>query len=468
MAELENSKWEEMCKMEGEVKTAIQVKHFLEERREIATKGISGPNARTEMLKRGSPLNPHNPFMDADGLIRVGSRLIYSDMPEEAKCPVILPKNDSNVIDLIRSVHQREMHSGAKQVLCTLRQTVWILQGLQLIKKVISSCIQCQRYKKKACEQKMAPLPKERTTTTAPFYHCGVDIMGHFMVKLNGRANHKVYVAVFSCFESRAVHAEVVFKLDADSAINAITRFNSRRPGMNQLYSDRGTNFIAANSILSKELEKINKEAAPSLAKKNITWQFNPPHAPHRGGIWERVVGLFKKTLSGIAKGDVLHYDAFTTAITEAEGILNRRPLTHISTDPRDLEALTPNHLLCPSVIHLRLQPEVRSANDDADCARNSWKRAQSRINSFWLNWKRDYLSMLHSRSKWRKTVDNLAEGQLVILVDECVERGQWKMGRIVKTPSSDDHVRRVEVLRSDGKIVQRDRTKIVKLEMDE
>ena len=258
------------------------------------------------------------------------------------------------------------------------------------------------------------------------------------------------------------------FKLDADSAINAITRFNSRRPGMNHLYSDRGTNFVAANSILTKELERINKEAAPTLARKNITWHFNPPHAPHRGGIWERVVGLFKKTLSGISKGDVIHYDAFTTAVIEAEGILNRRPLTHISTDSRDLEALTPNHLLCPSTIHLRQQPEVRSADDDANCARTSWKRAQSRINSFWCIWKRDYLSMLHSRQKWRKTMENLAVGDLVILADECVDRGQWKLGRVVKTESSDDHVRRVEVLRSDAKIVLRDRTKIVKLEMDE
>ena len=83
LGELERSKWEELCKMEKEVKTAIQVKHFLKERREIAAKGIKRPNARVEMLSRGSPLNPHNPFMDSDGLIRVGSRLIHSDLPEE-------------------------------------------------------------------------------------------------------------------------------------------------------------------------------------------------------------------------------------------------------------------------------------------------------------------------------------------------------------------------------------------------
>ena len=322
--------------------------------------------------------------------------------------------------------------------------------------------------KKKVSEQKMAPLPKERTTTTAPFYHCGIDIMGHFYVKMNGRANHKVYVAVFTCFESRAVHAEVIFKLDADSAINAITRFNARRPGMNQMYSDRGTNFIAANSILTKELEEINQRASPLLAKKNITWQFNPPHAPHRGGTWERVVGLFKKTLAGISKGDVMHFDAFVTAVTEAEGILNRRPLTHIFTDSRDMEALTPNHLLCPATIHLQHQPEVRTADDDASGVRNSWKRAQSRINSFWKDFRRDYLSLLHSRPKWRKTSENLKIDDLVILVDDSSERNQWKMGRIIGAPTTDGHVRRVEVMRSDGKIVQRDRVKIVKLEMDE
>ena len=237
---------------------------------------------------------------------------------------------------------------------------------------------------------------------------------------------------------------------------------------MNHLYSDRGTNFVAAHSILTKELAEINKVAAPSLAKKNIIWQFNPPHAPHRGGTWERVVGLFKKTLSGISKGDVLHFDTFATAVTEAEGILNRRPLTHLSTDSRDMEALTPNHLLCPSIIHLRDQPEVEASKDAAENARSSWQRAQSRVNSFWREFRRDYLSLLHSRPKWRKTSENLKIDDLVIIVDDAVERNQWKMGRMVGTTSSDGHVRKVELLRADGKIIQRDRRKIVRMELDE
>ena len=102
--DLEKKKWEEMRQMEDEIKMSIQVKHFMEERREIKSKGIQNPNDRTERIKKGSSLNPHNPFIDEKGLIRVGSRLIHSDLPEEAKCPVILPKNDTNVTDLIKHV----------------------------------------------------------------------------------------------------------------------------------------------------------------------------------------------------------------------------------------------------------------------------------------------------------------------------------------------------------------------------
>ena len=89
-------------------------------------------------------------------------------------------------------------------------------------------------------------------------------------------------------------------------------------------------------------------------------------------------------------------------------------------------------------------------------------------MDAFWKAFKRDYLSLLHSRPKWRKTKENLKNGDLVILVDDTVDRHHWKLGRITGTPQSDFHVRKVEVRRGDGKIVLRDRVKVVKLEMDE
>ena len=54
------------------------------------------------------------------------------------------------------------------------------------------------------------------------------------------------------------------------------------------------------------------------------------------------------------------------------------------------------------------------------------------------------------------------------MLVDNMVDRHYWKLGRVTGTTHSDFHVRKVEVRRGDGRIVLRDRVKIVKLEMDE
>ena len=164
-----------------------------------------------------------------------------------------------------------------------------------------------------------------------------------------------------------------------------------------------------------------------------------------------------------------MHYDAFSTAVIEAEAIINRRPLTHISTDSRDTEAITPTHLLSPATVQLRMQPRVHSMPaSDAEATRKSWKRAQNRVDAFWKAFKRDYLSLLHSRPKWRKTRENLKKDALVIMVDDTIERHEWKVGRIVSTIQSDDHVRQVAIKSGDGKIVHRDRTKLVKLELDE
>ena len=314
----------------------------------------------------------------------------------------------------------------------------------------------------------MAPLPAFRVSMNGPFYNCGLDLMGPFMVKLNGRANHKVWVAVFTCMESRAVHTETVFKIDADSAINAIVRFKARRPGVKFMFSDRGTNFVAANSILRKEIEELNQSIAPRLVEEGIEWSFNPANAPHRGGAWERIIGLFKKHLTAALLGDAPRFDTFATVVTEIESIMNRRPLTQISTDSRDGKALTPMDLLCPASSSADRRIFVGAANADVlNGVRYSWKQAQCRVNQFWKAFKRDYLSLLHSRSKWRSSKENLKKDDMVILVDETVERHRWKMGRIQKIFQSGPHVRRVEVKKGDGKVVLRDRTKIVKLELE-
>ena len=57
--------------------------------------------------------------------------------------------------------------------------------------------------------------------------------------------------------------------------------------------------------------------------------------------------------------------------------------------------------------------------------------------------------------------------GDLVLLVDEATRRGDWKKGRVVSVEGTANHIRRAHVRRADGRVVLKDRTKIVLLEID-
>ena len=342
----------------------------------------------------------------------------------------------------------------------------WVNRGLQITKTVINRCLDCQKKFKRPLTQKMAPLPDFRVNKAAPFEKAAVDLAGPFEVKMNGRANHKVWLSIFTCCVTRAVHVELVYKMDADSMINAIVRFTARRPGLTTLISDQGTNLVGADAILRKEMQAWRNSSVQRLHEKGIEWSFIVAGTPHLGGLWERMVGLFKRHIASATRGDVLHVDAFNTIVIEAEGILNRRPLTPISTDPMDTEALTPAHVLYPSSFSHSAATIVPEHPNDGPL-RIMWKRAQNRIQAFWRSWSTEYLALLHARSKWQSSKRDLADGDLVILVDETKKRHEWKMGRVLSTEGRDNHVTRARIKRNDGRIVLKDRTKLVHLELD-
>ncbi len=109
--------------------------------------------------------------------------------------------------------------------------------------------------------------------------------------------------------------------------------------------SDNGTNFVGAQRELREALVSLNHDhIEKTLSQKGIKCSFNPPAGSHHGGIWERVICMFRKVLSSLLHQQTL--EGFHTMFCEAEAMLNDRPITKLSEDPNDLEALTPNHLI--------------------------------------------------------------------------------------------------------------------------
>ena len=164
------------------------------------------------------------------------------------------------------------------------------------------------------------------------------------------------------------------------------------------MYSDNGTNFRGACKELKDELLKMDTNKQYQYALKNgMKWVFNPPDAPHMGGAWERLIRSVKTALAIVLKEQAPTKEVLYTLLTEVEHSVNSRPLTHVSVDPRDSEALTPNHFLIGTS-----SGQVKLGTYDAAdvCVKKQWRIAQAFADAFWKRWLREYVPTLLPRKK--------------------------------------------------------------------
>ena len=126
---------------------------------------------------------------------------------------------------------------------------------------------------------------------------------------------------------------ELVDDLSTDHFIMALKKFIARRGRPQSIYSDNGSNFVGADNELRKCIKQLDEERVQNFcAPKEIEWNFQPPNAPHFGGAWERLVQC-TKTLKATLANRIVSKEVLRTALVEAEGILNSRPITHVAND---------------------------------------------------------------------------------------------------------------------------------------
>uniref|UniRef100_UPI00143B5EBC uncharacterized protein LOC117157552 n=1 Tax=Bombus vancouverensis nearcticus TaxID=2705178 RepID=UPI00143B5EBC len=235
-----------------------------------------------------------NPFIDKEGILRVGGRLSHSSMTFAQKHPIVLPKS-SVTTRIIEHEHKIHMHSGTQATLYAVRQRYWPVDGRSQVWRAIKGCVRCCRAQPPPVEYVMGNLPEARVTESRPFTNVGVDYCGPFHIKEKRDRNRrqiKVYVAIFVCLAIKAVHIELVDDLTSEAFIAALRRFIARRGYCSTIHSDNGTNFRGASNEL-RELHDLlqsddHKEKVTAfLADKQIEWRFIPPHSPHFGGLWE-------------------------------------------------------------------------------------------------------------------------------------------------------------------------------------
>ena len=415
-------------------------------------------------VKKSSPLRRLNPCL-IDGTLRVGGRLSEAAIPAAAKHQLILPKNGHITDLIIRDTHERLGHQGREHVLSVLRSVYWIVDGNAAVRRVLSKCVSCRKRQAAAVTQVMSDLPRERITPDEPpFTRVGTDYFGPFYTK-NGRKQFKRYGVLFTCLTTRAVHIEIADSLDTSSFICALRRFQARRGQVKYIRSDNGTNFVGAERELRAEVEHLNKNKIhESLSEKGITWVFNAPGASHHGGVWERQIRTVRKILGALLREQTLSDESLRTLMCEVEAVINSRPLTTVSSDPTDLEPLTPNHLLL-----LRGGPAPSGVFDkDDNYPRRRWRQVQYLADLFWTRWLREYLPLLQPRERWTREKRNLRSGDVVLIMDLSLPRAQWPLGRIVEVfPDRRGFVRSVQV-RTGRSVLKRPISKLVLVQESE
>lgn len=406
-------------------------------------------------LQKASKLVDLHPFIDENGIVRVGGRLSAAVINENHKHPIILPENSNFTHLLISDLHLRLQHSGVQLTLNQLRLNFWVIGGRRAVSKIIRRCLTCCRHRGNTRQQLMGDLPGQRVQSGRPFLSTGVDYAGPITLRMSkgrgAKAVTKGYIALFVCFTTKAIHLEVASDLTTDAFLAAYRRFVARRGICNELFSDNGTNFVGARKELQKILkhEKLNR----NLVENGTSWEMIPAGSPHQGGLWEAGVKSVKFHLRRVVGETILTYEELCTVMAQIESCLNSRPLCPLSDDPSDMGALTPSHFLVGEALTSVPEPDLTCVPMNR---LKRWHQIQQMQQHFWYRWQAEYLSTLQTRPKWRNAMTNIKVGDMVIIKDERMPPSKWNLGRIIECHPGNDGLVRVATIKYQGGTTKR------------
>ncbi len=226
----------------------------------------------------------------------------------------------------------------------------------------------------------------------------------------------------------------------------ALSRFASIHGWPEYIYSDPGSQLIAAERELKEAWEKIDQsELHKNDIENGLTWVFGPADSPWHQGAVESLVKAAKRAIIYAVGKRYLTVPEFQTVCTEVANLLNERPIGTLPSSDSDLNVLTPNSLLLgrsTAKNPCKWQPFTYSKHP----ARR-YHVVQAAVEYFWEKWVQLYAPTLIIRRKWHVSTRNLRPGDVAIVADKNVMRGNYHLG-VVQEVFPDEHgkVRRVLV----------------------
>ena len=152
-----------------------------------------------------------------------------------------------------------------------------------------------------------------------------------------------------------------------------------------------------------------------------------------------------------MVKTHVLTEEEYRTVLCEIGSCINSRPLWPSTDGDIEQPPITCNDLIRPG--GLQRNPVTM---DLCDNPRRRYQHVQMVANEWWRLWMRYFVPNLQIRSKWFKIRENIAVGDIVLLIDPNVNRASWKMGIVTEIyPDNNGNVRSVKVKTNTGLYVR-------------
>ena len=206
-----------------------------------------------------------NLFRDEEGVLRCGGRLSNAELPYSVKFPILLPRDHPITSLIVKQAHERVLHNGVKETLSETRSKYWIPSGRNLARKIIHKCVICRKFEGLPFQTPQSPpLPECRLKESPAFSYTGVDFAGPLMSRATQSSQPtKVWMVLFTCYVTRAVHLDVVPDQTTQSFIRCLKRFVARRGLPRRFISDNGKTFKATSKYLTKVFKDGGSKEIP-------------------------------------------------------------------------------------------------------------------------------------------------------------------------------------------------------------
>ncbi|VDM34652.1 unnamed protein product, partial [Toxocara canis] len=189
---------------------------------------------------------------------------------------------------------------------------------------------------------------------------------------------------------------------------------------------------------------------------------------------------MVKKTMRKALGRKILKIEEMKTFLCEVEAILNSRPLTYLYEE-QDAKTIRPIDFICPYAdIQLPIRRETGDPYDEdyrppeeRNAFLEQFLKTIRTLDRFWSIWQSEYLLSLRETQKIIHPTSRLSEqrspklGEIVIIQEDDVPRGLWKMGKVIEIRrSSDEQIRSAVLKTSTCQRLERPLNKLYPLEI--